>query len=903
MAQMPPDWSATKRIVAEAMEAPAEERRAIIESRTGSDARLRDEVESLVRAADKSQGVLSATLDAWVGIGGHDLSRMGGQRIGRFLIHRLIAEGSTAAVYEATQATPQRKVAIKVLRDALPLMDSTRRFDREVAALGRLDHPNIARIFEAGRHRTDTGRVLPFLAMEFIDGPPITQFVRQHNPPRSAIVELAIKVASAVHAAHQQAIIHRDLKPANVLVDGQGEPKVLDFGIARIIDAEARTWSTSAGLLLGTPGYMSPEQAGGRPDEIDVRTDVWACGVLLYEMLTGRLPIEVANLPLVDVIQRIATADPTPIAARNPALTGDLGIVVMKALARDKLQRYASAQALADDLRRVLSDEPITARQPSTIYRMRKFARRHRGGLGAAAAFLGLVVVATGLLMQSYFSIRRERDRAQAVSGLMRDLVSSGSPQFGNRNAKMVDVLSSAEERMTSASALHPAVEADLRSALGAMYFGLGEYEQSRINLIHALELRGASDAGHDRAALLDQVGLAHALRWLARPEEARVLAVRTLEQAQRALGDADEATIAALDLLAGCDADQQKLDAAEIGYRRSLVSAQQYLGEDHRQTLAILGNLANVLMMRGEYDEAELLYRRCVMARERAGSLQLLDGMTDRHNVANVLVETGRLAEAVPELEQLVAEATMALGPGHDSTLRFFSSLANAHQRAGRGDKSIEIGREILDRRISALGWSHAVTLNECLSYSFALLRGGRHEEALAIVQSALADADAALGADAIVTLRLRLNRAAAQSGLGQFREAEVEYRAGLEALRSKLGEAHQYTLSASNNLGVSLVDAGNGAAAIAILEQTLQTVLSHSLAAMEPTVRRNLGNAYRVAGRFVDAQEQLQTAWRLSEARGERENSRHVAEGLAKLYTAWGRPDDAARWSGSAP
>jgi len=899
-------WLSIKRIVAEAMEAPPDERRALIEDRTGSDMSLRQEVESLIRAAEGAEGVLSPRLDACVGIGGPDLAALRGQRIGRYQLERLIAEGSTSAVYEATQANPARRVAVKVLRDALPLIDSSRRFDREAAALGRLNHPNIARIFEAGRHRSDAGVTLPFLAMEFVDGHPITEFVRKRGLERDTIVRMAARVASAVHAAHQQAIIHRDLKPANVLVGADGEPKVLDFGIAQFTDSDARTWRTTAGVLLGTPGYMSPEQAGGRLDEIDVRTDVWACGVLLYQMLTGRLPIDVRGVPLVEALKRIERDEPTGLAAVAPHLAGDLAVIVMTALAREKSGRYESAAALADDLERFLRNETIAARPPTTLYRFQKFARRNRVGLAIAGVFVALVFVSTGLLIKSNITTRQERDRAknerdraEAVSTLMRQLVAAGDPNYGDRNVKMVDVLRAAEGRIASSVGGRVDVEADVRSALGEMYFGLGEYERSQAALNRALELRAAHGMQNDVATLTDQNSLANTLRWLNKPDEARTLAERTRATAQHALGEGHIVSLTAAEVLAGCAHDVQDLPTAEFAYRKTSDACLKHLGADHRLTLVVQTNHGNVLTDQGKYAEAEAIYRQVLDARRRNQTERTLEGLTVQKNVASVMLEQGRGDEALRGLEQVCKDATEALGAGHDSTLRFLSSFTEALRRGGDADRALVIEGDILNRRVASLGWSHEYTLNDALGYTSALMRIKRFEDARAIAQRAADEAARSPDPNAVPALRIRLALASALSGLGKHTESRTAYDQVLPILRAKLGEDHQFVLIAGNNFGLACIEAGDGPAAVAALEPVLKKVLAQQFVSMEPVVRRNLGNALRVAMRYEDSESQLLKAWELSTARGEIENSLKTAAVLADLYRDSNQPVKASEWS----
>jgi WD40 repeat protein/predicted Ser/Thr protein kinase len=330
--------------------------------------------------------------------------------VGRYRVVRLLGEGGMGAVYEAEQDSPRRPVALKVIRPGLISPALLKRFAQEAQILGRLRHPGIAQIYEAGL--AADGR--PFFAMEFLRGRPLDEHARLGGLAVPARLELLARVCDAVQHAHDRGVIHRDLKPANVLVDEAGQPKVLDFGVARATDADLRTTTarTHAGQLLGTLSYMSPEQVTGDPDALDRRSDVYALGVILFELLAGRLPYRLEDLPLPEAAWVIREQEPSRLGSIHAALRGDVETIVAKALAKDPARRYASAGDLAADLRRHLSHEPIRARPPSALYQLRKFARRHTALVaGAAGVFAALTV---GLIGTVLFAVREARQRGQA---------------------------------------------------------------------------------------------------------------------------------------------------------------------------------------------------------------------------------------------------------------------------------------------------------------------------------------------------------------------------------------------------------------------------------------------------------------------------------------------------------
>ncbi|MEL7472137.1 MAG: serine/threonine-protein kinase, partial [Planctomycetota bacterium] len=323
-----------------------------------------------------------------------------GTQVGGYTVDRLLGQGGMGAVYLAEQDRPQRKVALKLMRPGLASAEALRRFEHEAELLGRLQHPGVAQIHEAGLHEG-----APFFAMEFVDGLTLTAYANRHALSVSARLKLFTRVCEAVHHAHTKGVIHRDLKPANILVTEVGEPpeappKVLDFGVARATDADvqAATMRTDVGQLIGTIPYMSPEQVGGVPGDLDTRSDVYALGVVLYELLVGRLPYDLKDRLILEAARVIREEDPTRLSSLDTRLRGDVETIVGKALEKERDRRYQSALDLGSDIRRYLSDEPIAARPVSTWYQVRKFSKRNTAlvaGVGVAFGALGVGLVGT----------------------------------------------------------------------------------------------------------------------------------------------------------------------------------------------------------------------------------------------------------------------------------------------------------------------------------------------------------------------------------------------------------------------------------------------------------------------------------------------------------------------------
>jgi WD40 repeat protein/predicted Ser/Thr protein kinase len=336
--------------------------------------------------------------------------------IGRYRILRLLGEGGMGAVYEAEQDNPRRLVALKVIRPGLLTPELRKRFAHEAQLLGRLHHPGIAAIHEAGV--AEDGR--PFFAMEFIRGLALDDYCRLRGLTAPARLELLARVCDAVQHAHEQGVIHCDLKPGNILVDDSGQPKVLDFGVARALQDDLRTSSdrTRTGHLLGTLRYMSPEQVAAEPAGLDQRSDVYTLGVMLFELLAGRLPYPLEELSLPEAARVIRDQEPSRLSSIDTRLRGDVETIVAKALEKERGRRYASAAELAADLRRHLRHEPIQARPASALYHLRKFARRHKALVGGAAGVLAALLL--GLLGTILFAVREAQQRGQAEQNARR---------------------------------------------------------------------------------------------------------------------------------------------------------------------------------------------------------------------------------------------------------------------------------------------------------------------------------------------------------------------------------------------------------------------------------------------------------------------------------------------------
>jgi serine/threonine protein kinase len=708
----------------------ADERRLRLDSLAESNPRLYAEYRAL-------QGVSATRVDAveamaedgdqWFdGVQQHP------QQIGPYRIVRELGRGGMGQVYAAEQTEPvRRQVALKVARNSIQSDGARARFRAERQALAVLDHPNIAKVFDAGS--TDSGQL--WFAMELVDGVPITRWADEHALGLRARIELFLQVCDAVQHAHQKGLIHRDLKPSNLLVqdqDGQPMIRVIDFGIAKVLQADDldQREATRQGEAIGTPQYMSPEQATLGEVDIDTRSDVYGLGLVLHALMTGRLPIDDDTLnqasfgelcrrvreDSVTAPSRLEVPEDHPIDPR--ALRGDLDLVLLKALAKDREQRYSSAQALGEDLRRVLACEPISAAPPRLRYRMNKFIRRHRLPVGlAAVAGFGLVVL-TGVALWQADLAETQRDRAQieaqrsaAVVEFLQNMLASADPaQAQGQSLTVDDVLDQARTALP-ASELDLEARAAVEETLATTYAGLGRPEEGLPLAQQASErLRQALGPDHP-LTLSAQHAEARFYLYLGRFEEAAQLLERTLEGRERVLGahmdtastmhnlayawaelgdieralDLDRRQLRIVERLAGADSQEALVTASSIAqglglleryaeseaeYERILQGYRRYLGERHPNTLSVMHNLAYLARIQDELELAEERYVEVVALRREVLGSEHLQTINSIVNLGSLYLDQERWSLAVPLIEESLERRTELLGEEHPDTL-----------------------------------------------------------------------------------------------------------------------------------------------------------------------------------------------------------------------------------------
>ena len=755
--------------------------------------------------------------------------------IGKYRIVRLLGEGGMGAVYEAEQDQPRRSVALKVIKAAWASPEMLRRFEQESQALGRLQHPGIAQIYEAGSADAGFG-VQPFFAMELIHGKPLVEYANKHKLNTRQRLELMIQVCDAVHHAHQRGIIHRDLKPGNILVDETGQPKILDFGLARATDSDAHaTRQTDMGQLLGTLAYMSPEQVLADPYALDTRSDVYALGVILYELLAGKMPYTLSR-HLHEAMRTIQVTDPVPLSTVSRVYRGDIETIVAKALEKDKERRYASAAGLAGDIRRYLNDEPIVARPASTSYQLQKFARRNKAlVVGIAAVFAVLVL---GVLASTWEAVQARRAEkkaqeqsaiAQAVNNfLQNDLLAQASAYNQSKpdpNITVRTVLDRAAQNIQGKFDKQPEVEAAIRDTIGQTYQELGQYPEARRQLERELEVERQVMGAENPKTLRTMSRIGRTATFQANFPEAESLLSQTLQAQRRVLGPEHPDTLQSMNNLATVYVKLGKYPQAEALYRQVMESRRRVLGPEHPDTLASMSGLANDYRLQGKYAEAEALNSQLLEIERRVLGAEHPSTLATMNNLANDYNLHGNYAQAEVLDSQVLEIRRRVLGPEHPDTLTSMSNLGNDYTPQGKYAQAEALNGQILEIERRVLGPEHPDTVESITNLANDYNLEGKYREASTLYSQSVEIERRVLGAEHPDTLVSESNLAEVYYSQGKYAEAEALCSQIVEISRRVLGPDHPLTLGNMNNLADDYSAQGKYAQAKALYLQTLDS------------------------------------------------------------------------------
>jgi len=683
-----------------------------------------------------------------------------GRIVGVYRLIGPIGQGGMGSVWlaERNDGRFERRAAIKFLHSALVAQGSAERFKREGRILGRLAHSQIAALIDAGI--TEDGE--PYLVLEYVEGDPIDKYCDDRALSVEARIRLLLDVSSAVAHAHSNLIVHRDIKPSNVLVRNDGQVKLLDFGIAKLLEAdETSSDATQLTLESGTaltPKYAAPEQVMG--GAISTGTDVYSLGVLLYVLVTGRHPAGPGPHTPVDLVRAIAEAEPAlasdtftladaeSISAKRATsseklrrqLRGDLDTILVKALKKDPSERYASVAAFGEDLRRYLGHEPIVARPDAVSYRLRKYARRHR--LGVAVAAVSVLLLAGFSVIQAIElrRITRERDRADRITQFMTRMFRMSDPSEARGSSVTVrEVLDKASGEIGPGLTNDAETQAEMMNVMGNVYFELGLYSRAEPLFSQSLDVRRRALGGEHPDTLVSMSNLGRTLSIEGRHPEGEKLLRGALAMQQRVLGAEHPDTLATSQRLAVVLGWKGDLAAEEKLTRQTLESRRRILGEGHADTLESMDDLAWVLLTEQRYAEAEKVQRDALNVEERVEGVDNPDTLDSTNRLARILSLEGRYAEAEKLQRGALDLERRVLGSEHTYTLRSMNNLADVLAREGKYPEAEALTEEIqtIDQRVS--GPDNPTTA--IATYDLACLAAlqGNRDRALSLLREAL--------------------------------------------------------------------------------------------------------------------------------------------------------------------
>ncbi len=774
---------------------PAEERASFLDRECGSNTALRQEVESLLRFEENIPRVIrtgiAAVRDA--ALTGEINTDHLPQRVGTYDTLELLGAGGMGIVYRAMQVEPiRREVALKLIRHGMRTEHVIARFEMERQALARLDHRNIAKVLDAGAD--ESGH--PFFVMELVSGRPITQYCHHGSLSPRERLALFLSVCRAVEHAHQRGILHRDLKPSNILVaeeDGIPVPKVIDFGVARAIEqvGESETPAlTEMGQLIGTPQYMSPEQAAGSASSLDTRSDVYSLGVLLYEVLTGRLPYETSGASSAEAARMVAECEPTPLRQAwtfRERLDPDLQTIITKALMKETAERYSSSSALAGDIERFLANEPILARPPSATYQLRKLIRRHRAPFAFLVILLATIVgfgVTMSFLYQSQIHEReraeREAEKATRLNDFLLTMLGSVDPESAQGEEVTVqELLESGIEPARQELADQPEILASVLRTIGSSYGRLDKLEEAEELLRESVRLRqkvfgpdhlevaeanrdlaqvlifrgelaeaeslsravlkirsGELDEGHTLiAGVWNDIG--YILRLQGRYEESAT-AMNAAVEMRRASGDTTRALAEMYGNLGAVQLKLDRLEDAEKNLRLSYDTFRKFEGGDHPSTAMAAANLATVLREEQRLDEAETLHREAIAIGERVlGEHQQVAAMYS--NLGLVLRDKGETAAAEVMYQKSLALVRNLFGDEHYGVAVNLHNLGGLAETSGNLEEAEEYFRESIRIRRNVLRPGHPSIAPSLSALGNVLVDAGRPLEGVELLRESL--------------------------------------------------------------------------------------------------------------------------------------------------------------------
>ena len=841
--------------------------------------------------------------DATMGMdesGGIDALEKPGTMIGHYKLQHPLGEGGFGTVYLAEQLEPvKRQVALKIIKLGMDTREVIARFAAEKQALALMDHPGIAKVFDAGS--TSSGR--PYFVMELVDGVPVTEYCDRNRLRTRQRLELFGEICAAVQHAHQKGVIHRDIKPSNVLVsdvDGQPTPKVIDFGIAKATSARLteKTYFTHEAEFIGTPAYMSPEQAGAADLDVDTRSDIYSLGVLLYEMLSGGTPFDSTELRSAGYaeIQRIIREEEPPWPSskasllgekltetaehrqlRGPQLVkrlkGELDWIVMKCLEKDRARRYETANGLARDVGRYLSNEPVVASPPSRTYRLKKLMVRNRAVFAASAVMVlllsaGVVGTSIGLVraMQAEREAVSEATKSDQVAQFLTNMLAGVGPSAARgRDTEMLEeILQETHDTIGEELADQPAVEGEIRSHLGQTYYDLGRLEKAKEQYEMARELLIAAygEKHGDVARQYSNLGLVH--EQLQEFEASETNHLKALELRREVFEGDHEDLAMNLVNVANLYVNIERYEEAEPLLLEGLERMRRLHGDENENVAICLNSLGNLMQHLRRYPEAGPYYEEALRVHTTVLGEDHPYVITDMFNLGWLALNTEDLEGASKRFGEVAALSRRVYTEPHHNLVLALNAQAESEQKLGRLESSEALHREAIDLSAQVFGAEHASTADMVLDLGECLSEMGRFEEADIQSARAIAILETAFGPDDPTSLRARYNYAYSVFDRGDIEKAIPMLRESVAEYTAAAGRDHNNTALALSNLGRALRDIGRLEESIAPLTETRDIRLrtmgpEHLLVGVS---NHDLGKARYLQGRMDDTDLRLNDA-----------------------------------------
>jgi eukaryotic-like serine/threonine-protein kinase len=832
----------------------------------------------------------------WPGVYVDGCADTPGTRIGRYKLIRILGEGGMGIVHLAEQERPiRRQVALKIIKPGMDTKQVIAHFEAERQVLAFFDHPNIAHVHDAGM--TQQGR--PFFVMEYVEGMPITDYCDEHTLSIEARLRLFLQVCEAVHHAHQKGIIHRDIKPSNILIsdqDGRPLPKIIDFGVAKAIGKSLGDYSlhTEAGQLLGTPEYMSPEQADMANEDIDIRADVYSLGVLLYFLLVGRLPFDTQKLrahgiehirqvireqepetlgtrltalDAADEGHRIALIRHTDIRTLLKTLRTELEWIPLMAMRKERERRYQSAVELAQDVRNYLNGEPLQAGPPGSTYRVHKFVRRNKTLVVAGLLLLVTLIGAT--LVSTLFAIQAQRETKNAAAlntFFNKNLLESLNPLKNSADeVSAVSILNRASENLKDQFRDEPLVEASIRQTLASAYTELAALDSAQTHQTLALQLR------------------------------------------RKCLGDQHPDTLDSMYAAAVLYREQSRyVDAVQIG-QQALAGQKRVLGPDHTRTLLTMNILGVSYRNQGNLNKAETLLKEAEGIADRALGEEDKYTLFIKVSLAGVYRDQGLFEKAETLLESILPAYKHLWGEEHPHTLDLMRVLGMLYSRhKDPGDAEDIFSRELEIRR-RVLGEEHLQTLSTMRSLAKLYTQQGHYPEANDLAVRALEIGLRKYGEDHPTTLWSGNRLAVLRTAQKQYAEAEILLTRVIEGWTRTSEEGHPNTLRAKRRLSRVYMPQDRYHEATPLLLDAFEGLFD-KLGPNHPDTldsENDLGALYKKLGRFADAQPLLLKAWEGRCLKFGEDHPDTIASlnNLITLYKSWKKPEEVTRWRAKLP